>query len=998
MPHDSGSNTQPVVELDVLSTNSAILCLHEEFANLLYQELQSLSLNPIVILPRDNMSSTLPYVLLSQLESQTPLPFDYLFIAFPSFVFTPDQLSFVLRLAYSSGLKIIIIDSQINTKSFGLNKILQKYPELDYRVCLVKDFYAIKADQKIHSPLESFIAGAKQNSLKLKYPQKNFYPTSFDQIIQATLKATFKFSSYHKTYYLSSLESTTHLQLANTLKNHISGLQVEEIFSDKPQKDQSLKAVVSTQAELDWYPDNTLGSYLRDIVKNIELVPDKDASLLIEESQADSPNKETVKPVILQNVYQPISKPISRLGEDELRKTTPLKKKEAPPEDKKNKVDQTINIKKREEEGSHVQLKQLRPISQESSIGQSQQKSRRFFGVSKRGLGITFLIVSIIFVVASPLFASIGLGVLAVNSLKSGLEDTGIGKYQSAGEHLEKSQKLFDTSRTLLTFFVPTKVVFSEKIDKYDRLLDSASKFVPIAQKSNRIRENVQKLYHYVGNQTEQPIDYETVRINIKDDSEELYNNLVNLDFSLQRQDFDSSFADFQKLVEFKNSIPKMRQDLKKNLELLNTLSLFLNTSDVKNYLVLAQNTTELRPTGGFIEAAGVITVKNGQILDYAYSDIYALDQKLQGFVAPPVAIKKYLGEPNWFLRDSNWDSDFSTSAKQAMWFYEREADRRVDGVIALDTEIVKALMEVVGPIELKDWGLVINHTNIYEKLLYQPKKDPEPGQEAKYLLVDLLSQITQNLLTKPGENINTKSLVDLLDEAHIQLYLKNPVLQKQITDSAFAGTVNDRPCFSKFTQYGCVSETFSLNEANVGINKVNYFIKRSIDQEVSISSTGNITHKIMVNYENSSPATAWPGGDYKVYARFNAPLGSQIVSLSQDGQPVGLEDTKASSTLGLAEFSFPFTVKSGKNSMLTIELRSPRILNPTSPQSAISINWEKQSGSSIDPIRLTFSYPEVLKVGEINQKANVSPGRAQFLDQFATDQTYALSFTTTVK
>lgn len=999
MPHDTGTNDQPVVELDVLTTNSAIICPHDAFTSQLFEELSQLSLNPIVVLPKNNMSSDLPFVLLSELENEEKLPFDYLFVAFPSFGFTQDQFSFVLKLAHKSNIKVVVIDSSQTTKAFQHSKLLQKYSDLDYRLCLLKDYYSSYPDPKILSPLEFFISEALTKKIIIKYPQKKFYPTSFSQIIQGALKSVFKFSSYHKTYYLSVIDPVSQIELVNHLKDHISDLEVDQISTDKPFDDPSQKLAVSTQAELDWYPDNELLSYLPEVIQNSSPLSSKQGS----ETQQKQINDDFTHKQVSAEATPPISlqseKPklvISRLGDSLINELTPIKIYQPLNNPQSQSLPQISEIKEtsKAQQGSHEKIKKQKV----TTVVEASSVRRRFFGISRRGV-ISFAFISlIVLVVISPLVGSIFLGIAAVNSLKSSIDQTIQGQYQKSSIELARSEKLFNASRTLLTLFVPTKVVFSEKIDKYDRLLDSAAKFIPVAKKSNSIKESSQKLYTYTVGQSDALIDFETIRLNIKDESEDLYNYLVNLDYSLQKQNFDSSFADFQKLADFKNSIPKLRSDLKKNLEFLNTISLLLNTPGTKNYLILAQNNSELRPTGGFIELAGTITVKGGQIVDYAYSDVYSLDQKLQGLVVPPAAIKKYLGEPNWFLRDSNWQPDFAQSAKQAIWFYEKETDRKVDGVIAIDTEFIKTLLEVLGPIELKDWGLVINHTNLYEKLLYQPKKDPEPGKEARYLLVDLMTNLTEQLLTKKDLHANTSSITNLLNEVHLQLYLKDLDQQKEISQSPFAGSIVDRPCFAKFVQSGCVSETFSLNEANVGINKANYFIKRTLDHEVVLTSSGMITHKITINYENTSPSTTWPGGDYKVYMRFSAPLGSQLQSISQDNLPIGLEDTKASSTLGLAEYTFPFTVKSGKNSQLVIYLRSPRILNPQNPQSALSISWEKQPGTSLDPLRLTVSFPDSLKVIEINQKANVSPGRSQFLDQFTQDQTYALLFSATTK
>ena len=92
-----------------------------------------------------------------------------------------------------------------------------------------------------------------------------------------------------------------------------------------------------------------------------------------------------------------------------------------------------------------------------------------------------------------------------------------------------------------------------------------------------------------------------------------------------------------------------------------------------KTYLILFQNNTELRPTGGFIGSYGLMTVKSGSMGSLSIHDVYEADGQLKAHVDPPMAFRDYMSQPNWFLRDSNFDPDFALSAQQAEWFLEKE-------------------------------------------------------------------------------------------------------------------------------------------------------------------------------------------------------------------------------------------------------------------------------------------------------------------------------------
>jgi len=102
-----------------------------------------------------------------------------------------------------------------------------------------------------------------------------------------------------------------------------------------------------------------------------------------------------------------------------------------------------------------------------------------------------------------------------------------------------------------------------------------------------------------------------------------------------------------------------------------------------KNYLILFENNMELRPTGGFIGHTVLQNFGGGKLNGLDINDIYSADGQLKGHGEPPAPIKNYLGEANWWFRDSNWDPDFPTSAERAEWFLNKEMDQNFDGVIS---------------------------------------------------------------------------------------------------------------------------------------------------------------------------------------------------------------------------------------------------------------------------------------------------------------------------
>jgi len=77
-----------------------------------------------------------------------------------------------------------------------------------------------------------------------------------------------------------------------------------------------------------------------------------------------------------------------------------------------------------------------------------------------------------------------------------------------------------------------------------------------------------------------------------------------------------------------------------------------------KTYLILAQNEDDLRPTGGFITAAGTLLVQGGRISDLNFENSGNLDDWSKLYPAAPWQLRQYMNSPVLVFRDTNWFTD----------------------------------------------------------------------------------------------------------------------------------------------------------------------------------------------------------------------------------------------------------------------------------------------------------------------------------------------------
>lgn len=396
-----------------------------------------------------------------------------------------------------------------------------------------------------------------------------------------------------------------------------------------------------------------------------------------------------------------------------------------------------------------------------------------------------------------------------------------------------------------------------------------------------------------------------------------------------------------------------------------------------KKYAVLFQNNTELRPTGGFIGSFGILSLQNGTKPTITMYDVYDADGQLKGHVEPPTPIRKYLGQVNWFLRDSNWDPNFQKSAEKAAWFLEKEMNVRIDGVISLDTQVLKMILEHTGPIYLPDYEETITAENVILKTQYYTQTGFFPGSTQKK---NFLSSLTFAIGEKVGSNTFDLSLFSILHKAasekHMLFSFSEPNLQSVIEAKGWQGNLVRRNVLGEKTSR--INDFLAIREANLGVNKANLYLQRQISHEVSFQEEG-ILEVLTITFDNQSKKEDKLEGMYKNYLRLYLPKEASITGISIDGQ---VQDTISSEINPLVYEKKDFSQKiSGRLEIEQEVLGDISILGflveiPKETRKSVTVSYHlpapfpldrettyhlsvsKQPGTNADPYVFAANYP----------------------------------------
>jgi hypothetical protein len=265
---------------------------------------------------------------------------------------------------------------------------------------------------------------------------------------------------------------------------------------------------------------------------------------------------------------------------------------------------------------------------------------------------------------------------------------------------------------------------------------------------------------------------------------------------------------------EFLNNLQPTLPDLQSVLDALQI--------EDQKWILLFQNSNEIRATGGFIGSYAIVDIKQGKIVSITTEDIYDADGQFTGFVEAPPGVKEYLSSGNGLrLPDANWQADTGASARDILPFFAYGNKTNIKGIIFINLDFTKKLLEFLGPIEVSDYNTIVTQDNV-DEVLRSRRDEFFPGSvQKKHLLSLLLTQIKIRIFSlKPEEIINLAKLVgEQIDNHNLQFYSINPIIDNIFVKYQMRQIIN----LPENSDY------LYLVESNVGINKANKNVTRNV-------------------------------------------------------------------------------------------------------------------------------------------------------------------------
>ncbi|GAA3679712.1 DUF4012 domain-containing protein [Arthrobacter ginkgonis] len=284
-----------------------------------------------------------------------------------------------------------------------------------------------------------------------------------------------------------------------------------------------------------------------------------------------------------------------------------------------------------------------------------------------------------------------------------------------------------------------------------------------------------------------------------------------------------------------------------------------LGAEDKRNYLLLIQNSAEVRATGGIPGALAVIQANDGAIKLGEQGSAVKLgvfDPAVKADAEQELIYSARLGT---YMQDVNLTPDFPTAATLAKTMWEKKhGGADIDGVVALDAVVLSHLLEATGPISLSSSAELpaltgnlptkLTSDNVVKTLLSTVYAEiPDPALQDAYFAA-VAGQVFA-ALTEGG--VDGQKVVEALQQSTAENRLLIWSAQEE-EQNLLAGT----------PLAGAVSGPSA--EAGVGVYfndgtgaKMDYYVKRTAQVQRRCAADGTPVDTVEVTLSNTAPRNA---------------------------------------------------------------------------------------------------------------------------------------------
>ena len=459
-----------------------------------------------------------------------------------------------------------------------------------------------------------------------------------------------------------------------------------------------------------------------------------------------------------------------------------------------------------------------------------------------------------------------------------------------------------------------------------------------------------------------------------------------------------------------------------KGIESIRVLPEIAALGERRSYLIVGQNSDELRATGGFLSMTMAVGVEDGRLRGNYIADANVVDNYYdKPYGDPPAAMREFIGIDLFLFRDSNYWPDFPTSGRKMMEFYTYGTGVELDGIFAVDIRFISRLIGAIGPIKVPETEIVLSEDNTLEILEQAWSDGLDLGGVSRK---DFLGNIAAGLINHVQSDAfqpDIAALATIVDES-----VRDKSLQLYI-DSSEEKLAFNRLGIDGRVQYQQGDDLLLVTANNVGVNKANRWVESSLKYDVVIAQDGSAEAQATSIWRHTGPPQTAdeacdnsnfsykPGEQYATmtlacfwnHLRFYAPANSSLIRA--DSYPIAAAEMKSNKewagetrTLeddlsGFTVFENLMLVPMGNERSMTINYALDSVTSTNQQgQQTYRLNLMRQAGVyPYPPVEVQISLPEgSTLVTSSTEPVKVSGESVSFSTVLRENQVIELTFT----
>lgn len=391
---------------------------------------------------------------------------------------------------------------------------------------------------------------------------------------------------------------------------------------------------------------------------------------------------------------------------------------------------------------------------------------------------------------------------------------------------------------------------------------------------------------------------------------------------------------------------------------LLDVLPRLTGGDGTRRYLLAFQALGEARATGGVAGLYGLLEAKDGRI---TLGTIEPYSRLIFDPVSPDTV-------PRWYEKayglqgaldqwpQANLSPSFPVDARVMLEMYRKSFGEELDGVIAVDAVVLARLMESTGSISLPEFHRTVTAKNVIRLLSEDAYVDFATRKEQNEFLVALVRAFWDRIESGDLDFPALASGVgEMVESRHLLVYSVDEEDEDVLEELGTAGTLD-----------GLGQNLQMVFHNNYGVNKVDYYLRRSVETEIEVAENGDLRVETAVRLRNGAPRgeesdllggkeTRLTPGANRMTLNFVLPKGSKAGRFRVDGEEAVPAIQRDS---GRPLVWDVLTIPPGKESVAKLVYEVPSGASMSGEGGSLSFTFVPQPALDVDAFELRVSAP----------------------------------------